>query len=76
MGARLRAPDPRDGARHARVAHKLYVPFARTGLAMLQKMRGEKKSYVQSYVKPTMLTHDAEQAQRYADDPLITRPSR
>jgi alpha-beta hydrolase superfamily lysophospholipase/SAM-dependent methyltransferase len=52
---------------------KLYVPFARTGLAMLQKMRGEKKSYVQSYVKPTMLTHDAEQAKRYADDPLITR---
>lgn len=52
---------------------KLYVPFARTGLAMLQNMRGEKKSYVQSYVKPTMLTHDAEQAQRYADDPLITR---
>lgn len=52
---------------------KLYVPFARTGLAMLQKMRGDKKSYVQSYVKPTMLTHDAEQAKRYADDPLITR---
>lgn len=52
---------------------KLYVPFARTGLAMLQKLRGDKKSYVQSYVKPTMLTHDAEQARRYADDPLITR---
>ncbi|HEX6642866.1 MAG TPA: bifunctional alpha/beta hydrolase/class I SAM-dependent methyltransferase [Thermoanaerobaculia bacterium] len=52
---------------------KLYVPFARTGLALLQKMRGERKSYVQSYVKPTMLTHDAEQAKRYADDPLITR---
>jgi alpha-beta hydrolase superfamily lysophospholipase/SAM-dependent methyltransferase len=52
---------------------KLYVPFARTGLALLQAMRGERKSYVQSYVKPTLLTHDAEQAQRYADDPLITR---
>jgi alpha-beta hydrolase superfamily lysophospholipase/SAM-dependent methyltransferase len=52
---------------------KLYVPFARTGLAMLQGIRGDRKSYVQSYVKPTMLTHDAEQAKRYADDPLITR---
>ena len=55
---------------------KLYVPFARTGLALLQAMRGDRKSYVQSYVKPTMLTHDAEQAKRYADDPLITRASR
>jgi len=52
---------------------KLYVPFARTGLKLLQAMRGGKKMYVQSYVKPTMLTHDKEQAQRYADDPLITR---
>jgi len=52
---------------------KLYVPFARTGLKLLQAMRGDRKSYVQSYVKPTMLTHDAEQAQRYADDPLITK---
>ena len=52
---------------------KLYVPFARTGLAFLQRMRGDRKSYVQSYVKPSMLTHDAGQAKRYADDPLITR---
>ena len=52
---------------------KLYVPFARTGLKLLQAMRGDRKSYVQSYVKPTMLTHDAEQAKRYADDPLITK---
>jgi alpha-beta hydrolase superfamily lysophospholipase/SAM-dependent methyltransferase len=52
---------------------KLYVPFARTGLKLLQAMRGDRKSYVQSYVKPTMLTHDAEQAKKYADDPLITR---
>lgn len=52
---------------------KLYVPFARTGLALLQALRGERKSYVQSYVKPKMLTHDTVQAQRYADDPLITR---
>jgi esterase/lipase/ubiquinone/menaquinone biosynthesis C-methylase UbiE len=52
---------------------KLYVPFARTGLKMLQAMRGDRKSYVQSYVKATMLTHDAAQAQRYANDPLITK---
>jgi alpha-beta hydrolase superfamily lysophospholipase/SAM-dependent methyltransferase len=52
---------------------KLYVPFARKGLALLQAMRGERTSYVQSYVKPTMLTHDPEQARRYAEDPLITR---
>lgn len=52
---------------------KLYVPFARTGLAALQALRGERKSYVQSYVKATMLTHDAEQAKRYAEDPLITK---
>src|SRR5687768_9815923 len=30
---------------------KLYVPFARTGLKLLQAMRGDRKSYVQSYVK-------------------------
>lgn len=52
---------------------KLYVPFARTGLKLLQAMRGDRKSYVQSYVKPTMLTHDAAEAKKYADDPLITR---
>jgi alpha-beta hydrolase superfamily lysophospholipase/SAM-dependent methyltransferase len=52
---------------------KLYVPFARTGLKLLQAIRREKKSYVQSYVKPAMLTHDAEQAKRYAGDPLITK---
>jgi alpha-beta hydrolase superfamily lysophospholipase len=52
---------------------KLYVPFARTGLKLLQAMRGDRKSYVQSYVKSTMLTHDPAQTKRYAEDPLITR---
>jgi alpha-beta hydrolase superfamily lysophospholipase len=52
---------------------KLYVPFARTGLKLLQAMRGDRKSYVQSYVKSTMLTHDPAEAKRYAEDPLITR---
>src|SRR5688500_10554876 len=52
---------------------KLYVPFARTGLRLLQAIRGDRKSYVQSYVKATMLTHDAGQARLYAEDPLITK---
>jgi alpha-beta hydrolase superfamily lysophospholipase/SAM-dependent methyltransferase len=52
---------------------KLYVPFARTGLKLLQAIRGDRKSYVQSYVKAKMLTHDPEQARRYSEDPLITR---
>jgi alpha-beta hydrolase superfamily lysophospholipase/SAM-dependent methyltransferase len=52
---------------------KLYVPFARTGLKLLQAMRGDRKSYVQSYVKSTMLTHDPDEARKYAEDPLITR---
>lgn len=52
---------------------KLYVPFAKTGLKLLQAIRGDRKTYVQSYVKSTMLTHDAAQAQRYANDPLITK---
>lgn len=52
---------------------KLYVPFAKSGLKLLQAVRGNRKMYVQSYVKSTMLTHDAAQAQRYANDPLITK---
>ncbi|MGN6182329.1 MAG: bifunctional alpha/beta hydrolase/class I SAM-dependent methyltransferase [Thermoanaerobaculia bacterium] len=52
---------------------KLYVPFAKTGLKLLQAIRGDRKTYVQSYVKSTMLTHDAAQAQRHANDPLITK---
>ncbi|HEX2834168.1 MAG TPA: bifunctional alpha/beta hydrolase/class I SAM-dependent methyltransferase [Thermoanaerobaculia bacterium] len=52
---------------------KLYVPFAKPGLRLLQALRGNRKTYVQSYVKSTMLTHDAAQAQRYANDPLITK---
>lgn len=52
---------------------KLYVPFARTGLKLWQAIRGDKPSFVKSYVRPTMLTHDEAQAKRYADDPLIAR---
>lgn len=52
---------------------KLYVPFAIPGLRALQAIRGEGRSFVKSYVKSTMLTHDREQARRYDADPLIAR---
>lgn len=51
---------------------KLYVPFARTGLRLLQKLRGN--FFVNSYVRPQWLTHDAERVSSYASDPLVTRP--
>ena len=50
---------------------KLYVPFAIPGLRFLSKLRRE--AFIKSYVKPTMLTHDEEQAKAYADDALTTR---
>jgi alpha-beta hydrolase superfamily lysophospholipase len=50
---------------------KLYVPFAVPGLRILQKLKG--KAFIKSYVKTTMLTHDREQAERYQNDPLISR---
>lgn len=51
---------------------KLYVPFARTALAALEKMFGD--FYVNSYVKPKALTHDPERIASYQADPLIKRP--
>ncbi len=51
---------------------KLYVPFARAGLALLHRMRG--LFYVDSYVKPQFLTHDPERIASYRTDPLITKP--
>jgi alpha-beta hydrolase superfamily lysophospholipase/SAM-dependent methyltransferase len=50
---------------------KLYVPLARQGLTATQAIKG--KSFIKSYVKPKMLTHDPEQAAAYAADPLISR---
>ena len=50
---------------------KLYVPFARKGLTVLNKLRGN--FFIQSYVKAKMLTHDAERAQQYDHDPKIAR---
>lgn len=51
---------------------KLYVPFARPGLRLLQKLRGN--FFVNSYVKAKFLTHDPERIVSYQHDPLITRP--
>ena len=50
---------------------RLYVPFAIPGLRLLSKFRP--RANISSYVKAKMLTHDAEQAQAYDDDQLITR---
>ena len=51
---------------------KLYVPFARTGIALMQKLRGP--FFVNSYVKPKFLTHDEARIASYQSDPLISRP--
>ncbi|XKM13315.1 bifunctional alpha/beta hydrolase/class I SAM-dependent methyltransferase [Orbaceae bacterium ac157xtp] len=50
---------------------KLYVPFARFGLALMQKLRG--LFYVNSYVKGKYLTHDPERIDSFNQDSLITR---
>src|SRR5687767_2382980 len=50
---------------------KLYVPFARQALRLRTRFGG--RAYVKSYVKSNMLTHDAEQARLYDEDPLISR---
>ena len=49
---------------------KLYVPLALPALKLLQKFRPD--AYVNSYVKPGMLTHDAEEAAARRKDPLIS----
>jgi alpha-beta hydrolase superfamily lysophospholipase len=51
---------------------KLYVPFARAGLALMHKLRG--LFFVNSYVKAKFLTHDPERIASYENDPLISRP--
>lgn len=50
---------------------KLYVPFARPGLGVMQRFRG--LFYVNSYVKGKYLTHDPERVESFNHDPLITR---
>jgi alpha-beta hydrolase superfamily lysophospholipase len=51
---------------------KLYVPFARPSLKLMQALRGN--FFVNSYVKAKFLTHDPERIASYDNDPLITRP--
>jgi hypothetical protein len=51
---------------------KLYVPFARPGLALMHKLRG--LFFVNSYVKAKFLTHDPARIAGYESDPLISRP--
>ncbi len=50
---------------------KLYVPFARTGLTVLSKLKGN--FFITSYVKANMLTHDIERAKTYDTDPQIAK---
>jgi alpha-beta hydrolase superfamily lysophospholipase len=50
---------------------KLYVPFARTGLSLLRKWRGN--FFVNSYVKAKLLSHDPQRVASYDTDPLITK---
>lgn len=49
---------------------KLYVPLAIPALRLLDQFRPG--SFIKSYVRPGMLTHDPEQANAYATDPLIS----
>lgn len=51
---------------------KLYVPFARAGLKLMQSLRGN--FFVNSYVKAKFLTHDPERVASYNQDSLISRP--
>jgi alpha-beta hydrolase superfamily lysophospholipase len=51
---------------------KLYVPFARQGIALWQKLAGT--FFVNSYVKARFLTHDGDRIASFENDPLITRP--
>lgn len=51
---------------------KLYVPFAREGIALWHKLKGT--FFVNSYVKARFLTHDPERIASFEADPLITRP--
>lgn len=50
---------------------KLYVPFARTGLGLMQRIRG--LFYVNSYVKGKFLSHDPQRVASFEQDKLITR---
>lgn len=50
---------------------KLYVPFAREGIWLWQKLKGQ--FFVNSYVKAKFLTHDPARIASFDNDSLITR---
>ncbi|PKF34940.1 bifunctional alpha/beta hydrolase/class I SAM-dependent methyltransferase [Acinetobacter proteolyticus] len=50
---------------------KLYVPFAKAGLTVLSKLKGN--FFITSYVKANMLTHDVGRAKTYDTDPQIAK---
>ena len=50
---------------------RLYVPFAVVGLRLLNRLKG--KTFISSYVKGRLLTHDLAKRRSYDEDPLITR---
>ena len=50
---------------------KLYVPLARPGLRLMQRLRGN--FFVSSYIKSKFLTHDTARQASYDSDPLISR---
>jgi esterase/lipase len=50
---------------------KLYVPLARPGLTLMQRLFGN--FFITSYVKAKFLTHDPERVRSYDEDPLVTR---
>lgn len=51
---------------------KLYVPFARAGIALMTRLRGN--FFINSYVKAKYLTHDPQRIASYNQDALISRP--
>jgi len=57
---------------------KLYVPFARRLLGLMQALGFTRVlpalAFVNSYVKARWLTHDEKRIESYNNDPLITRP--
>jgi alpha-beta hydrolase superfamily lysophospholipase len=52
---------------------RLYVPFARAALRLIRALRPHRRMFVSSYVKGHLLTHDGAEAERYDEDPLISR---
>jgi alpha-beta hydrolase superfamily lysophospholipase/SAM-dependent methyltransferase len=55
----------------AAFAIKLYVPLAKPGLRFARRFKPDLQ--VTSYIRSTMLTHSAEQARAYDEDPLIAK---